>query len=132
MIVLKPIPDIQNVAIIPREILEVEDVFLTITDKTTGEVFEPIGDDLTVLYQGDLLRCNFTLNEPTLKNNRFYNLLIGSISQRTDEDDKSYIVYKDLVFVTDQSTYQPEENSYDINKGVYKEHNTGNNDYIIL
>ena len=131
MIVLQPIETNQKIGVIPREILDVADVYLTLTDNTTGEVFEPTGDDLTVVYSGDLLSCEFELS-PTIKENRFYSLIIGSIAQRDLIDDQSYIVYKDLVFCTLQSTYQPDSKSYDINKDVYKEQETSNNDYIVL
>jgi hypothetical protein len=133
MIVLKPIETSQTIKVIPREILLVDDVYLTLTDNTTGEVFEPKIEDsnLTVAYYGDLLRCIFNLT-PAIKENRFYSLIIGSITQRDLINDNSYIVYKDLVFCTEQDTYQPQQNSYNINKDVYKEQETSNNDYIVL
>tara|TARA_R110000822_G_scaffold106787_1_gene235177 strand:- start:2917 stop:3306 length:390 start_codon:yes stop_codon:yes gene_type:complete len=129
MIVLQPISTEQVVGVIPREILLVDDVYLTLTDNTTGEVFEDTG--LIAEYSGDLLKCKFTLT-PTIKDDRFYSLLIGSILQRDSVSDDSYIVYKDLVFCTSQETYQPNHNTYNINKGVYKEQQTSNNDYIVL
>lgn len=131
MIVLQPIESVQSIKVIPREILLVDDVYLTLTDNTTGEIFEPIDENLTVTYSGDLLKCEFIL-APTIKENRFYSLIIGSIAQRSLISDNSYIVYKDLVFSTSQNTYQPDSKSYNINKDVYKEQETSNNDYIVL
>ena len=131
MIVLKPIKEKQKLGVIPREILDVADVYLTLTDNTTGELFEPTGDDLTVQYIGDYLHCTIILS-PTIKESRFYTLIIGSIEQRDLIDDQSYIVYKDLVFCTNQDTTQLDEKTYDINKKVYKEQETSNNDYIVL
>ena len=129
MIVLQPIDTEQIVGVIPREILLVDDVYLTLTDNTTGEVFEDI--NLIAEYSGDLLKCSFSLTPP-IKDDRFYTLIIGSIAQRDLVSDHSYIVYKDLVFCTSQEIYQPNHNTYNINKDVYKEQQTSNNDYIVL
>lgn len=118
MIVLTTSTGTQNFRFIPR-------VFTTdITVKFTDDI---TFDDLTTTevsttQVGDYINHSFTLTG--LKENRFYTLRV--------QDNSSNVIYKDKLFVTNQGTDQLSKEKYTINKDVYVEKSTGENDYIVI
>lgn len=124
MIVLKPNSATQIFKAIARpNTVVVEDFTISLVDKITGN---DVGVSIEIIEDlGDFIKVTATFGETgaTLKEGRFYRLEIRN-------DNKIY--FKDRVFVTDQQIAQVQDKTYDINKDVYKEQVTSDNDYIIL
>lgn len=118
MIVLTTSTDTQSFKFIPRE-------FTTnITVKFTDDI---TFDDLTTTevsttQVGDYINHSFTVTG--LKENRFYTLRV--------QNNTSSVIYKDKLFVTNQDIDQLDKEKYTINKDVYVEKSTSENDYIVI
>ena len=112
MIVLTTSSSAQSFKVIPRD-YDVDRLLLT--DDITGNEQEA---EETFTQVGDFLECECALN---LKEGRFYTLYLYNGLN---------VVYKDKVFVTDQTISTTQK--YDINKNEYTEQETSDNDYIIL
>lgn len=115
----------QTYKFIPR--VKTQNISLELTDDITGEVFTSKADAL-IDYQGDYTRISTELenvNGKTLSEATFYTLRVLNKAL-------SDTIYKDKVFCTDQPINQALRQEYDINKDVYQEEQTIENDYIIL
>ncbi len=80
------------------------------------------------LLDDPLIRSNEYMLESAinqLKEDRFYTL-------RFKRNSDSEVLYKDKLFVTNQTISQVNGNLYSINNGEYVEQQTSNNDYIVL
>lgn len=115
----------QTYKFIPR--VKTQSISLELTDDITGEVFTSKADAL-ISYQGDYTIITTELenvNGKTLNEATFYTLRVLNTAL-------SGTIYKDKVFCTDQPINQALRQEYDINKDVYQEEQTIENDYIIL
>jgi hypothetical protein len=117
MKVLKPTTDSQSFYFIPRDYNL--DVSIDFRDEETNQVvtYSP-----TVEKVNDYIKVTdvFDLNE-----SRFYDISVyENIGDR--------IVFRDKVFCTAQEINQNENKAYTINKDVYKEDESFNNDYIVI
>lgn len=110
----------QEMYFIPR-VYDTANVEVILTDDitfddaiSTSQVFTRVGD----LIRGDLSYSN-------LKEDRFYTVRV----KRTTDDQ---ILYKDKLFVTNQTIDQVNNDMYSINKDEYVEQETSTNDYIVI
>jgi hypothetical protein len=97
------------------------------TDDITGEVFTAVANP-TISYLGDYTKIELQFenaNNKTLEDSTFYTLRVvfNAISET---------IYKDKVFGTSQPIKQALRQEYDINKNLYKQEQTINNDFIII
>lgn len=119
MIVLTTTTDAQEVKIIPRE-YATSDISAKLTDDITGDVLTPTESTFTRV--GDYLKSNVAYS--SLKQDRFYTFTI--------EKSTGSVIYKDKVFVTNQTLDQVNNDLYTINENEYVEQETSNNDYIVV
>ena len=128
MIILKPIATQQIIKFIKRPFganPSNANVDFNLVDEITGEkmTYSGLGQGTNT---GDFTKIS--LDIAGLKEGRFYSLTI--MDQKSNGD--KYTVYKDRVFVTAQEIDQVEDKTYDINKDVYQEQETSDNDYIVI
>lgn len=119
MIVLTSTTDAQEIKVIPRE-YTTSDISAKLTDDITGDVSTPT--ESTYTRVGDYLKNDVAYSD--LKEDRFYTFTI--------EKSTGSIIYKDKVFVTNQTIDQLNDETYTINKNEYVEQETSNNDYIVI
>jgi len=139
MIILKTSTDPQTFSIIPREY--VTDATICIRDEstndetcvfTTGSFWETNTiewelanydweDEVGIVIVNDLV--NITMNLDLIEG-RYYDMKISNTS--------GTVIFRDKIFCTDQTIDQINDEYYDMNLGVYKQNQSGNNDYIIF
>tara|TARA_A200000159_G_scaffold45545_1_gene41784 strand:- start:2833 stop:3192 length:360 start_codon:yes stop_codon:yes gene_type:complete len=119
MIVMTTATTNKELFFIPRE-YETTNLTVDLTDDITGDLINP--DSETYTRQGDYLKA--VVAYTGLKEDRFYTLR----ATKTSGD----VVYKDKVFVTNQTIDQVNNEAYTINEDEYVEQATSNNDYIVL
>lgn len=119
MIILNTTTGQQDILCIPREYVlsgltaNLMDDITQVVENPTNENFTRVGDYL----KGELEFAN-------LKQDRFYTLTL--------EKSTGDVIYKDKVFVTDQTLDQRDNDMYSINENEYVKNETDNNDYIVL
>ena len=127
MIVRTTSNDASNVFIIKRP-------FNTDTSNTDNLI--EVTDDITkhnlsysvgFAEQGDYHRLSLQISG--LKEGRYYTL---KVFDRPAGGGDLFCVYKDKIFVTDQTIDQVANDTYSINDSEYTENSTSNNDYIII
>lgn len=128
MIILKPIETQQTLKFIKRPFgagPSDSNIDFKLVDEITGDriSYNTLGQGTDT---GDFTKI--TINLVGLKEGRFYSLSIMD----QDSNGDLFSVYKDRVFVTAQELDQVEDKTYDINKDVYTEQVTSDNDYIVL
>jgi len=123
MIVLTTTTDAQTFYVITRTTSV--DVRTVLTDDITGTEYTGVG--VYELY-GDYLKCS--LEFVGLLENRFYTLRVEGLD--IGEYTTERTIYKDKVFVTNQTIDQLNDETYTINKNEYVEQETSNNDYIVI
>lgn len=119
MKVLKPNSELlQQIFIIPREYST--NVLMDFRDEETNEVitYNPIDS-----ISGDYLFLSGQFEG--LKESRFYDVTFY-------DKFTLKVIHKDKVFCTAQEINQNENKYYTINKDVYKEDESFNNDYIVI
>ncbi len=119
MIVMTTSSDVQDVFFIPRE-YETTDISLKLTDDTTKS--EATNTSSTFSRAGDFLKAEVAFSN--FVEDHFYTLKAVLTNGN--------VVYKDKVFVTNQTLDQVNNDLYNINKDQYVEKETSNNDYILL
>lgn len=119
MIVLTTTTDAQVIKVIPRE-YATSDISAKLTDDITGNVLTPTESTFTRV--GDYLKSDVAYS--SLKEDRFYTFTI--------EKSTGSVIYKDKVFVTNQTLDQVNNDLYTINENKYVEQETSNNDYIVV
>ena len=119
MIVMTTSSDVQDVFFIPRE-YETTDISLKLTDDTTKS--DATNTSSTFSRAGDFLKAEVAFSN--LVEDHFYTLKAVLTNGN--------VVYKDKVFVTNQTLDQVNNDLYNINKDQYVEKETSNNDYILL
>ena len=119
MIVMTTATSDKQIYFIPRE-YATSDLSVDLTDDITGVEINP--DSQTYTRQGDYLKA--VVAYTGLKEDRFYTLR----ATKTSGD----VIYKDKVFVTNQTIDQVNNEAYTINENEYTEQQTSNNDYIVL
>ncbi len=93
---------------------------------TDGEVEHTVSatnTSATFTRQGDYINGQVAFSD--LKEDRFYTL-------RVKRNSDNEVLYKDKLFVTNQTLDQINGDMYSINEGEYVEQQTSNNDYIVL
>lgn len=110
----------QNLYFIPRVYLT-SGVTLKLTDDITFD--DATNTSATFTREGDFIKGEVSFSN--LKEDRFYTL-------RFVRDSDSEVLYKDKLFVTNQTIEQVNGDLYSINNGEYIEQETSNNDYIVL
>jgi hypothetical protein len=110
----------QNLYFIPRVYLT-SGVTLTLTDDITFD--DATNTFATFTRQGDYINGQVAFSD--LKEDRFYTL-------RVKRNSDNEVLYKDKLFVTNQTLDQINGDMYSINEGEYVEQQTSNNDYIVL
>jgi hypothetical protein len=110
----------QNLYFIPRVYLT-SGVTLTLTDDITFD--DATNTSATFTRQGDYINGQVAFSD--LKEDRFYTL-------RVKRNSDNEVLYKDKLFVTNQTLDQINGDMYSINEGEYVEQQTSNNDYIVL
>lgn len=110
----------QNLYFIPRVYLTTG-VTLTLTDDITFD--DATNTSATFTRQGDYINGQVAFSD--LKEDRFYTL-------RVKRNSDNEVLYKDKLFVTNQTLDQINGDMYSINEGEYVEQQTSNNDYIVL
>lgn len=110
----------QNLYFIPRVYLT-SGVTLTLTDDITFD--NATNTSATFTREGDYIKGEVSFSN--LKEDRFYTL-------RFVRNSDSEVLYKDKLFVTNQTIEQVNGDLYSINNGEYIEQETSNNDYIVL
>lgn len=110
----------QNLYFIPRVYLT-SGVTLTLTDDITFD--NATNTSATFTREGDFIKGEVSFSN--LKEDRFYTL-------RFVRNSDSEVLYKDKLFVTNQTIEQVNGDLYSINDGEYIEQETSNNDYIVL
>tara|TARA_R100001163_G_scaffold11614_1_gene10591 strand:- start:2802 stop:3164 length:363 start_codon:yes stop_codon:yes gene_type:complete len=110
----------QNLYFIPRIYLT-SGITLTLTDDIT--LNDATNTSSTFTRQGDYIKGVVAFSN--LKEDRFYTL-------RVKRDSDNEVLYKDKLFVTNQTIDQVNGDLYSINNGEYVEQQTSNNDYIVL
>lgn len=110
----------QNLYFIPRVYLT-SGVTLTLTDDITFD--DATNTSATFTREGDFIKGEVSFSN--LKEDRFYTL-------RFVRNSDSEVLYKDKLFVTNQTIEQVNGDLYSINNGEYIEQETSNNDYIVL
>lgn len=118
MIVLTTSTDTQSFKFIPREFTT--DITVSFTDDITGSAINTT--EVSTTETGDFITHSFTASG--LKEGRFYTVRVSNSS--------SDVIYKDKLFITDQGIDQLDKERYTINKDVYTEQSTSDNDYIIV
>ena len=139
MIILKTSKDTQTFSIIPREYTV--DVTICIRDESTnietcvltsGSLWNTFNlnwelatndweDEVGIIIVNDLV--NVTMNLDLIEG-RYYDMRVSNTS--------GTVIFRDKIFCTDQTIDQMNDDYYDINLGVYKQNQSGNNDYIIF
>lgn len=119
MIILNTTTGQQNIFCIPREYV-LSGLTANLMDDITGIVENPTAENFVRI--GDYLKGELEFNN--LKEDRFYTLKLVK--------DTGDVIYKDKVFVTDQTLDQRDNDMYTINENTYVENETENNDYIVL
>lgn len=119
MIVLTTSTDTQEFKFIPRD-MELTGVSPRVTDDIT--LVDATLDAYQFSINGDYVRAQ--VDFANLKEDRFYTLRI--------EKEGVGVIYKDKVFVTDQTIEQTEGDVYTINEEEYIEQETSSNDYIVI
>ncbi len=111
---------IQTFYLIPSSFDNIDNI--VVTDDITGQDVGIVSETFT--REGDYIKCEiqFGAGSAELINNRFYTLNLRN------NVDKS--VYKDKLICTDD--YNSTTQDWDINEGEYTEHQTPNNDYIVI
>jgi len=104
--------------IIPREYITSGEVILRDRLKNTTQTYSA-----TFGRSGNYLNVILTL-DPVLIDGRQYDLWVISGSDN--------IVYKDTILASNQTLDQTTNDVYNINQGQYTEHNTGDNDFVII
>jgi len=107
-----------DLKIIPREYIESGEVVLRDRLKNTRQTYSA-----TFSRNENYLNVSLVL-DPVLIEGRQYDLWVISGS---DE-----IVYKDNILASNQVLNQNTNQVYNINQGQYTEHNTGDNDFVII
>lgn len=120
MIVFSTSTSVQNLYFIPRVYL-LTGASLTLTDDITG--INATSTSESFIRQGDYIQGVVAFSD--LKEDRFYTL-------RFKRNSDNEVLYKDKLFVTNQTISQVNGNLYSINNGEYVEQQTSNNDYIVL
>ena len=117
---LLPTTNAQTIKIIPR--VYSTSVTIKLRDDSTN--------DETIILPSAIINKNYVelTNVFTLVEGRFYDL---KVYNGQDSVTEAYIIYRDKIFCTAQSTNQSNNEHYTVNKDVYKE-KSGNNDFIIL
>ena len=110
----------QNLYFIPRIYLT-SGITLTLTDDITLD--DVTNTSATFTREGDYIKGVVAFSD--LKEDRFYTL-------RVKRDSDNEVLYKDKLFVTNQTIDQVNGNLYSINNGEYIEQETSSNDYIVL
>lgn len=110
----------QNLYFIPR-IYQTDGVTMTLTDDITLD--DATNTSATFTREGDYIKGEVSFSN--LKEDRFYTL-------RIKRNSDNQVLYKDKLFVTDQTLDQVNNDLYSINEGQYVEQETSTNDYIIL
>ena len=139
MIILKTSKDAQTFSIIPREYTV--DVTICIRDESTnietcvltsGSLWNTFNvnwelatndweDEVGIIIVNDLV--NVTMNLDLIEG-RYYDMRVSNTSET--------VIFRDKIFCTDQTIDQMNDDYYDMNLGVYKQNQSGNNDYIIF
>lgn len=119
MIVLTTSTDTQEFKYIPRDF-----GLVGVTARLTDDITKVDASINGYQFQrnGDFIRANISFED--LKEDRFYTLRI--------EKENVGVIYKDKVFVTNQTIEQVEGDTYSINKDEYVEQDTSDNDYIVI
>ena len=120
MIILQASLEEQYFYFIPRD-MELNDLTFEVVDDITKNLvgFE---DDWSFDLVGDKIKGSVRFTD--LKEDRFYTLYIKKSGEG--------VIYKDKIFVTNQSINQIINKKYSINKNEYIEQETSNNDYIVI
>jgi len=111
----------QNIKIIPREY--VSSATLKIRDESTNSSYDFSVTPTTVGNYLSIDNVYTSSGSGILKEGRFYNLTLESGSN---------VIYRDKIFVTDQTINQATNDYYDMNDGDYTTENSYDNDYIIV
>lgn len=111
---------VQNVKIIPRP-FSGDSVSVKLRDRTKNTTR---GLTTTYIEDGNYLDVTFSIGLPSLRADSLYDLYFY--------DNTGDLIYRDTAIVTDQVIDQEDNDVYNINDNQYKEHNTGDNDYIIV
>ena len=139
MIILKTSTTTQTFSIIPREYTV--DATICIRDESTnietcvltsGSLWNTYNlnwelatndweDEVGIIISNDLVNITMNLN---LVEGRYYDMKISNTS--------GTVIFRDKIFCTDQTIDQMNNEYYDMNLGVYKQNQSGNNDYIIF
>jgi len=110
----------QEMYFIPR-IYATSNVEVVLTDDIT---FDDATNTATTLTRvGDYIKA--VLRYSNLKEDRYYTVRV----KRTTDDE---ILYKDKLFVTNQTIDQVNNDMYSINEDEYTEQETSSNDYIVI
>ena len=121
MIILTTSPN-QTFAIIPKRFFDstAEDAYLLVENETTKDIFlYSLFTKVSIVK--DIAYVNLNLTNVLLQENTFYIFTIA-LGEELDE-----IVYKDRVFVTNQS-----QSTYSINNSQYTSTSIDNNSYITI
>lgn len=118
MIVLTTTEATQSFRFTPREFTT--NFSVSFTDDITFDAIVP--NTVSRVDLGNQITYIFTTSG--LKENRFYTLRVI--------DSSSNVIYKDKLFVTNQGIDQLDKEKYTINKDVYVEKSTSENDYIVI
>lgn len=110
-----------TIKVIPRKYAS--NVSLKLRDRITN-----VTETLTTTLSTDrnFLSVTFQTSEDFLVEEHQYDFWL------LDSDDDNRVIYRDTIFCTNQEIDQDENEVFDINKGVYVSHNTGDNDYILI
>ena len=111
----------QNIKIIPREFIS--SGTLKVRDESTNKSYTYSISATTVGNYISIDNVYTHSGNSILKEGRFYNLTLESGSN---------VIYRDRMFVTDQTLNQATNNYYDMNDGDYVTENSFDNDYIIV
>jgi|TARA_R100001460_G_scaffold76545_1_gene117521 hypothetical protein len=111
----------QNIKIIPREF--VTSGTLSVRDESTNVSYDYSITATTVGNYISIDNAYTSSGNSILKEGRFYNLNLKSGANN---------IYRDKIFVTDQTINQENNNYYDMNNGDYTTEDSFDNDYIIV
>jgi hypothetical protein len=112
----------QTIKVIPREY--VGTATLKVRDDSTNKSYSYTVSPSTVRNYLNIANVYTHSGSGILKEGRFYDLSLENASNK--------IIYKDKIFVTNQTINQGNNNYYTINSGEYTTENSYDNDYIII
>ena len=120
MIVFTTSTSAQNLYFIPRE-YHTTDLEVVLTDDIT--LNDATNTSSVFTREGDYIKAEIAYSN--LKEDRFYTLRVKLTTN-------NQIIYKDKMFVTNQTIDQVNGDLYSINNGEYVEQETSSNDYIVI